>query len=116
MARSFFAILLLCSAAICSAAEPVQLFTQEDLARLRASNPNHFARATQLIAAANRYCPLHPPEAQSAEARADQLKCGDLEKTSNPPKRQIEFTLDRTRYVALVTLTADPPALSPAKP
>jgi hypothetical protein len=30
---------------------------------------------------------------------------------SNPPKREITFRLDGTRYIALVTLTA-----SPAKP
>ncbi len=114
MARSFFAIGLLCTATICSAAETVQLFSQEDLARLRASNPNHFARATQLMEAANRYCSLHPPKVQSAELRSSELTCGRIEKTSNPPKREIHFKLDRTRYIALVTMTADPPELVPA--
>jgi hypothetical protein len=29
--------------------------------------------------------------------------------TSNPPKRALSFMLDGTRYVAIVTITADPP-------
>jgi hypothetical protein len=37
-------------------------------------------------------------------------------KTSNPPKREISFRLDDTRYVALVTLTEDPPKLVAAGP
>jgi hypothetical protein len=34
--------------------------------------------------------------------------------TSNPPKRALTFTLDNTRYVAIVTITADRPRLMPA--
>jgi len=34
--------------------------------------------------------------------------------TSNPPKRAFSFTLDHTRYVAIITITADHPLLMPA--
>lgn len=35
-------------------------------------------------------------------------------RTSNPPKRQLSFTLGDTRYIALVALTRDQPAFTPA--
>ena len=38
-----------------------------------------------------------------------------LLRTSNPPKWEIRFRLDDTRYVALVAVSADWPKLVPAR-
>jgi hypothetical protein len=43
----------------------------------------------------------------SAES-VNQVNCGHLDMTSNPPKREITFNLDGTHYVALATLTTSP--------
>jgi hypothetical protein len=40
---------------------------------------------------------------------------GMLLRTSNPPKLEIDLTLDDTRYSALITITDDPPQLIPAR-
>lgn len=86
---------------------PVHLYTAQDLATLRAANPDHYARATRLMAAANRLCQPEEPKLHNADGR--DISCGLLLLTSNPPKRQLSFMLDGTRYVALVTMTADRP-------
>jgi hypothetical protein len=93
---------------------PVRLDTQQELDNLRAANPSHYARAKRLIAAANTLCPPGQPRLQSTELKSTelnsrQLSCGQMFLTSNPPKREISFTLDGIRYAALVRVTADPP-------
>lgn len=86
------------------------------LARLRATNPDHFARAQRIIAAANELCRPGPERLQLAWSGARDLACArTLLKTSNPPKREITFRLDDTRYIALVTVTDDPPRLVAAQ-
>jgi hypothetical protein len=88
---------------------PVRLDTQQELDNLRAANPSHYAKAMRLIAAANTLCPPGQPRVQSTELNSRQLSCGHLFLTSNPPKREISFTLDGISYAALVRVTADPP-------
>ena len=84
-----------------------------DLARLREVNPGHYARAERILAAANQLC--RPVPGQLLEALgARRLSCEAELLTSNPPKRQLTFTLDDTRYIALATITDDPPRLIPA--
>jgi hypothetical protein len=85
-----------------------------DLARLRAANPGHYARAQPILAAANQLC--RPGHAQLlGVSGARDFRCAEaFLRTSNPPKREISFTLDDTRYIALVVVTDDPPRLTPA--
>ena len=85
-----------------------------DLARLRRANPGHYARAERILAAANRLCRPGPGRLLEGLGARDLTCAADLLLTSNPPKRQLEFTLDDTRYIALATITDDPPRLSPA--
>ena len=92
---------------------PVRLYTAQDLDTLRATNPDHYARATRLLAAANRLCQPGKPKLQNADGR--DISCGLLLLTSNPPKRELSFMLDGTRYVARVTMTGDQPKLIPAR-
>lgn len=91
---------------------PVHLDSPADLAQLRERNPEHYARAVRLLAAANRLCKPGQPKLQNADGR--DISCALLLLTSNPPKRALSFTLDTTRYVAIVTLTSDRPELLPA--
>ena len=120
--RNLIVAILVCGAscawagaplAIEPAAPPVRLDTAQDLDNLRAINPDHYARAARLIASANRLCEPGKPQLQNTDGR--DISCGLLLLTSNPPKRELFFVLDATRYVALVTLTADRPKLIPAK-
>ncbi len=86
-----------------------------DLDRLRATNPAHYARAEKIIAAANELCRPEPGAISYARFQAKEISCSDmLLRTSNPPKRQINFTLDDTLYIALVAITDDPPRAMPA--
>ena len=93
----------------------VYLSGASDLARLRKVNPRHYARAERILAAANHLCRPGPGQLEEAAVARD-LKCdGSLLRTSNPPKWQITFRLDDTRYVALVAVTDDPPRVTPAR-
>jgi hypothetical protein len=99
---------------------PIRLDTAAELARLRATNPDHYARAAHVIAAANVLCPPAAPKLQDAELDRSDAVCELLLlRTSNPAKREITFRLDGIRYAALVAITADPPkpvrALEPSK-
>ena len=68
----------------------------------------------RILAAANRLCRPGPAQLQEVAGARD-LKCaGPLLRTSNPPKWQITFRLDDTRYVALVAISDDPPRLTHA--
>jgi hypothetical protein len=105
--------------------ETVYLNGAADLAKLRATNPAHAARAERIMAAANQLCRptagavseaqaiVHP---KTARIEGQEIACADmLLKTSNPPKRQISFTLDGTRYIAMVAITDDPPKVVSAR-
>lgn len=91
----------------------VHLYTAQDLETLRATNPDHYARATRLLASASQLCQTGEPKLQNTDAR--DISCGLRLLTSNPPKRVLSFMLDRTRYVALVTMTADQPKFVSAR-
>jgi hypothetical protein len=81
----------------------------EGLSNLRATNPDRYARAIGVMAAANKLCKPGAMKLQSLELVSDDVTCGRLFLTSNPPKREVSFTLDSTRYVAVVTITDNPP-------
>jgi hypothetical protein len=97
------------------ARQTVYLEGPSDLARLREVNPAHYARAQRVLAAANQLCRPGPGQLRDVVG-AKELKCADsLLRTSNPPKWEITFRLDDTRYVALVVITDDPPRLTPVR-
>ena len=90
----------------------VYLYGQSDLDRLRTANPMHYARAERIMAAANSLCRPKPGDVSYVQFDARDISCINmLLKTSNPPKRQISFTLDDTRYIALVVISDDPARL-----
>lgn len=114
---------VLCIAALAAdidAAQPprhtIYLTGNASLAELQKANPDHFARAERILAAANELC--RPGQDQTDFVRFDarDIRCvGALYKTSNPPKREISFRLDDTRYVARVTVTGVAAKLVPAR-
>lgn len=114
--RNLILAAFLCSASVCWADKPVDTFdprpavhldSAADLAQLRKTNPDHYARAVRLLSSANSLCKPGAPKLQNTDGR--DISCELLLRTSNPPKRTLSFMLDHTRYVAIVTITADPP-------
>ncbi|MGB6602903.1 MAG: hypothetical protein WA747_13755 [Steroidobacteraceae bacterium] len=94
----------------------IYLWGPGDLGRLRATKPGHYARAEKILAAAGRLCRPGPARLQFTAAGGRDVRCyGILLRTSNPPKLEIDFTLDDTRYSALITITDDPPRVIPAR-
>jgi hypothetical protein len=86
------------------------------LEELRATNPDHYARARRILSAANHLCRPHLPEATLVEFRMEDFSCqAMLLLTSLPPQREIGFRLDHTRYIARVFVTDDPPRAVPAR-
>jgi hypothetical protein len=88
----------------------VYLYGATSMEQLKSANPNHYARAERIIAAADELCKPGPDQVEFVKFDAKEISCqGMLVKLSNPPKREIGFTLDDVRYVALVTLTDSKP-------
>jgi hypothetical protein len=76
-----------------------------DMEKLRQANPNHYSRAERIIAASTELCKPGPDQVYYASFDAKNISCeGSLLRTSNPPKREIGFTLDEVRYIALITV------------
>jgi hypothetical protein len=93
------------------------LYGFADLERLKKANPDHYARAERIIAAAGALCRPGPDQVYFARFEARDISCeGALLRTSNPPKREIGFTLDDIRYVALITVREPPPRPTPLGP
>jgi hypothetical protein len=88
------------------------------LDELAKTNPDHAVRARRILAAAGELCKPGPAEVNYASFQASDIRCtGEILRTSLPAKREIAFTLDDTRYLALVTVPStgtfrkiDPPA------
>lgn len=75
------------------------------LEKLKESNPDHALRAERIMADAEEICKPGPNEVQNARYAAKDVRCeGMLLRTSYPAQRQIGFTLDGVRYVALVAV------------
>jgi hypothetical protein len=87
------------------------------LEQLRTANPIHYAQAQKILTEANHLCQPTTGKVEYAKYGAKDLSCiHSFLRTSNPPKREIHFRLDDTRYIALVVLTEDPPRLVLASP
>jgi hypothetical protein len=81
----------------------VYLRGELDLEKLKEANPDHYARAQRIMADAEEICKPGPNELRYVAA--ENVRCqGMVLKTSYPAKREIGFTLDSVRYVALVVV------------
>lgn len=86
------------------------------LERLRTTNPDHYARARRILAAANHLCRPRLPETTLVQFRMQDFSCApELLLTSLPPQRDIHFRLDETSYTARVFVTDDAPRAIPAR-
>lgn len=94
----------------------VYLNGPKSLAALQRVNPLHYARAERIIAAANEVCRPGPLERYYARFGAREISCTAMFlRLSNPPKKQLAFRLDNTRYVALATITDEAAKLMPLR-
>jgi hypothetical protein len=86
------------------------------LAELATTNPEHYTRASKVIANAAQLCDAHvPPEHYYARFDARDVSCDrDLLKTSLPPQKVLSFTLDDTHYIAWVVVRGTHYRLTPA--
>jgi hypothetical protein len=93
----------------------VRLDSPGALEHLRSTNPAHYAQAIKILADANHLCRPTKAELLRAHPKANDDSCVTmLLRASNPPKREVRFLLDHTQYVALVSVTDDPPRLMAA--
>lgn len=84
------------------------------LEALQQSNPRHYAQARQIMAAGAELCRPGAPQVFRIEKLPETSCSNAVLKTSNPPKREISFVLDDTRYIALVTMKDSAPTFHPA--
>jgi len=88
----------------------VDLNSPGALESLRAERPEHYAKARAILTIAETR--LGPDVGRWIEVR---FEASDVEllqwQVSDPPKLRVSFTLDATRYTAVVV-----PSLSPARP
>ena len=97
------------------AGEVIRLDSPGALEHLRIANPAHYAQALKILADANHLCRPIKAELLRAHPKADDDSCATiLLRASDPPKREVRFSLDHTQYVALVSVTDDPPRLMAA--
>ena len=116
--RAFLLTLVIAAATAAAADEPhptVYLNGPSDLARLREANPDHYARAERVLAAADHLCRPGAGQVQPITGSRDVHCAAMLLLMSNPPQWRMTFTLDDTHYVALVMITDDPARLIPAR-
>ena len=95
-----------------SPTNPVYLDGLQSLQELRYSNPRHYEQVLRILAAADEICRPHAAQIEFSRFAARDVGCqASFLLTSNPPKRQLSFTLDDTHYIARVAITSDPPKL-----
>ena len=84
----------------------VDLDRPGSLEALAQVNPDHYAKVERILADVARHPPEPVPRWMKAEFGADGVSFPSLLKTSDPPKRSLSFTLDETRYEAVITVPA----------
>jgi hypothetical protein len=76
------------------------------LQALARDNPQHYAKIERILADVTRRPPQTVPRWMNAEFGARQVSFPSLLKTSDPAQRSLSFTLDDTRYEAVVRVPA----------
>jgi hypothetical protein len=80
---------------------------------LARDNPRHHAKIVQILAEVQRLEPNTVARWLKAEFGADDVEYVPLLKTSDPAKRYLAFTLERTRYEVLLVVARTEPARAP---
>ena len=113
--RKIVASLLGAIANMALAAQPVDLNAPGVLDTLRAENPGHYAKVRAILAAAEARPSSAIREWISARFDASDVDAAPLWHVSDPPKIKLSFTLDQTRYTAMVVGRFGPPQLMQTK-
>jgi len=108
MPRAALALLaaIACTAAQAGTPAVVRLYQPGALEALARSNPAHFKRVSDILSLASEM-PCNTPRFNlevKVKHDATTEGCGLGLLTSFPAKRRLEFTLDETRYFAVVTM------------
>jgi hypothetical protein len=72
------------------------------LAALARDNPDHYVKIERILADVTRQPPETVPRWMNTEFGAQQVSFPSLLKTSDPAQRSLSFTLDETRYEAVI--------------
>lgn len=94
----------------------IDLDTSAGRHALQQSGVAHQQKVAAILAAAERQSCDMLPKVIPAQFAIDDARCENfLLMTSDPPKRRLEFTLDQTRYTAVIRLVSDKGGVIPAK-
>ena len=113
--RTIVASLLGAIATMALAAQPVDLNAPGVLETLRAENPGHYAKVYAILTATEARPASEIREWISTRFDASDVDAAPLWHVSDPPKIKVSFTLDRTRYTAMVVGRFRPPQLMHTK-
>ncbi|MEO8135359.1 MAG: hypothetical protein ABI831_15410 [Betaproteobacteria bacterium] len=86
----------------------IDLGSQAGIDALAGASPAHRQKVSAIIEDAERLSCETLPKIIHARHAADEVRCQNfMIMTSDPPKRRLEFTLERTRYVAVIRMLSD---------
>ena len=102
--------------AIAVAAATVDLDQPGVLDQLKVERPKHYEAVNEVLRATERM-PCKDTEMRVLKAKFDlkELSCNALLMTSYPPKRRVNFAVEGTSYVAVVTVKGTEGRAMPAK-
>ena len=109
MAKALFALVAAVGFVGALAAGPIDLDIAANLEAVQRERPEHYAKIQKILAEA----PLRAWNARSfaqwmqIDFDASAVGSSDLVLTSLPPKKRLEFTLDKTSYTKLITLQSN---------
>jgi hypothetical protein len=109
--------LVACSAASAAPPTVIRLYEPGVLDRVAWSNPVHFKRISDILSLASEM-PCHSPQfAREVKVKHDAATggCGLALLTSFPAKRRLQFTIEDTRYLAVVTMADSGGKVMPAR-
>jgi hypothetical protein len=86
------------------------------LERLARENPYHYAIIRRILAGVDEIPENAVGRWMQAQFNATDITYSSILLTSAPPKKELVFTLETTRYQALLTLTPDGARLFPGRP
>jgi hypothetical protein len=86
------------------------------LDRLARDNPDHYAKIRRILAEVDEIPEQSVGRWMKAQFNATDITYSPILFTSNPPQKELSFTLEATHYEALIILTQDGARLLPARP
>jgi hypothetical protein len=113
--RAIVALLFLAGAAHAGVPQPVDLDEPDVLDGLRANNPAHYAKVQAILVATREQPAYDLGDWMRTRFDASEVSAAPLWHVSDPPKIRLSFTLDKTRYTAMVVGRFRPAQAVPAR-